>query len=655
MKLGPLYFFYRPKDKMMNTVNKDGSYQDLLAILAREKGYTKFDPRTLPSKQLLQYDSWVSSVVSLISNRIASVDYKFYDKTTNEEITSKNHSYASFTKPFLQPNDLMSFRWIKSFCQIQLDTCGMAMIYPARNALGQVWELWPLNMIDYIGFYVDYGSSNVFLPDIYYHFSILGKTFVFREQDLIILKYPHPRWPWAGCSPISLQARAVDLERYIEHYEKDFFQNSARPDFALTTEQTLDDDKANAIKERWRAIFNQNFHDVAVTDSGTTVVPLTFKNNDMQFVEMAGWTEDMILAAYHTNKAKLGQSGSVNRSSGVQLDIEWNENCIAPRLFIWDDTFTKKVLSSFNQRVVIRHDNPIPRDRQLETQEAKAYAGVPTLTPNEIRKNIHQVPAQKDGDRLLVPNTMVFLDRLDDLIDAQIKSRLQPKVAPGDKNPQEQHENDKPHLNPDGSDDRDNNPTEGRSADPESHLRDVWREEINEFLQNSTKNSFEFEIEKYITNLLTGTVKFILKYLNHESIDPPIAEEWIIPYSEKMNIEFKKTLLCDYDNKANKISWDKFIFNQGDSNPRLAKICNAGLRAAINYAKSLVISNHPELNKRWIIDRNICGHKGRVKEFVTKDNFSIGGQRIKFPGENFNLNCDCYLGIAENNFLQLEG
>ena len=47
-----------------------------------------------------------------------------------------------------------------------------------------------------------------------------------------------------------------------------FFKNSARIDFALTTDEAIDQEKADEIKERWKGKYQGTFHDVAVLDSG---------------------------------------------------------------------------------------------------------------------------------------------------------------------------------------------------------------------------------------------------------------------------------------------------------------------------------------------------------------------------------------------------
>jgi hypothetical protein len=43
----------------------------------------------------------------------------------------------------------------------------------------------------------------------------------------------------------------------------------------------------------------------------------------------------------------------------------------------------------------------------------------------------------------------------------------------------------------------------------------------------------------------------------------------------------------------------------------------------------------------WVVNSNECGHKGRIKEMTTYDNFEIGVTKIRFPGEILSFGCDC--------------
>lgn len=633
MKIGPFEINWRRK-----------TYNELSAMIAREKG-VYFDPRTSPTKQLSEYKSWTSSCVSLIKDRVASIPYKFYRKDTGEEINTNIHSYRVFSKPFISPNPLMSFRFIKSFCQIQLDLCGMSMIYKARNQLGQVWELWPLNMNYFMGAYDSGGSvidssSNLLQGNVYYVFDINGNRYSFGLDEVILLMYPHPTSLFIGASPIQQQAYAVDTQHYIEVYERDFFANSARVDMVLTTDAQIDQNKAQEIKDRWLEKYRGNYHDVAVLDSGLTPTPMKWTNKDFEFMSLANWTKEMICAAYRVPLAKLGLSGSDNRQNAVYVDINFNRECIAPRLAIWDDELTKEVVSQFDPRIEVRHDDPIPRDRQLEVQEGRIYlAGFPTMTPNEFRKKVHNLPPIKDGgDELYVPSSFVPLSKLEEVIN---NSTAQAQ-DPNDTDPT-RHDGDEPHANPDESDDRDDNPTPGRSLQfslekdviVESIFRTVWFSSFDKFINSINENVELLNFMEFTKLMCTTTVNSYLSFYKDICSVNCSIEDWVLDFSSKIASDIYKTL-----NTIEFSDWPE----QFDSNPRIAKICNSAIRSCINYSKFLIL-DFCDCDKRWVINSNECGHKGRIKTFVTKDSFFIGNTRQRFPGELLNFSCDCTISI----------
>jgi HK97 family phage portal protein len=643
MRIGPFELNFIP--------DKRKGYNQLVQIMEREKKSSAEDPKISPKKQLNEYRSWVSSSISLISDRVSTLPYKFYRKDTEEEIKPNIHSYKTFSKPFLQPNPLMSFRFIKAWCQVQLDLCGMACIYKAKNMLGQIWELWPLNMNDFMGIVDKKGMpiefiTDVLPKDVFYVFQIGGKQYTFSNFELVILNYPHPYRSYYGASPIQSQAYSIDTQKYIEIYERDFFYNSARVDMVLVTDQEVNVDKADEIKQRWREKYSWGaggkFHDITVLGSGLKPEPLKFTNKDFEFMNLAGWTKDMVLSAYRINPAKLGNTEKVNRSTSVQVDIDFNRDCIQPRILQWDEELNKEILSTFDPRVEIRHDNPIPRDRLIEVQETRVFlAGVPALTPDEMRKQKFKLGSVEGGDDLIVSSTMIPLSMLKKYWNAKIKQMSQQQNRPNMQSPTDpsRGENDKPNLNPDGSDDRDDNPTPGRSF--EGFLKKFWLDsfERNELVFFDKKTTILF-----FKSLIKSAMFTMNKYCGIE-LD---SDNWIDSYSEKAGMEYYLTLWKQSEKDNFKLNSDElkiqYIKDQRNSNPRLAKICNSSLKSCINYMRFKYLDKY-NLSKFWIIDSNNCGHKGRIKEFKTETNFKIGDSDIRFPGETFNLNCDCMIGI----------
>ena len=641
MRIGPFEINWR----------RGKTWSQLDSIIQRENGGKVIALKTNPKQQLESYKSWVYSCVSLISDRVSTLPYSFYNKDTSEELSTKNKGYKIFTKPFTYPNDLMSFRFIKGFCQIQLDLCGMACIYKAKNKLGQVWELWPLNMNDFLKVETNGSLIN---PQVKYYFKTAGGSgwVDFDINELIVINYNHPTNPWNGMSPIQSQAYAADIDTYVEVYERDFFKNSARIDFALTTDAQLDQGKADELKSRWIEKYRGSFHDVAVLDSGLKPIPLKYTNRDFEFLNLAEWSKEKILGCYRVPSSKLGSTDS-NRAGSVYSDISFNRESIQPRLTLWDEEMTMGICASFDDRLEIRHQNPIPRDRQIELQEGKAYlAGMPTLTINEFRNKTHNLSSVSNGDRIVLKtgSNYIFLDELDKI---PLKDRIgiSPPANDGDRD----RDDEEPHTNPDGTDDRDDNPTDGRSISPgENKLieekysfkdfyslmnksRPLWNQMIFDALKDIDSSNIENQLNIILIECLTATIDVLFSYYGSKTIAQVDANEWVMGIANKTSSEYAKTL---FKNPKWEEDWKTYFVEQFNSNPRLSKIINALLKSCINYTKWLLLTNKG-MEIEWVVNSNECGHKGRLKEMTTFDTFEIGVTKIRFPGEVLNFNCDC--------------
>ena len=612
------------------------SYQELEAIINRTKGGTFKSLKTNRKDQLGEYSSWVYSCVSLISDRVSTLPFEFYDKRDKSKLSPKSKGYASFTKPFLNPNPIMSLRFIKAFCQIQFELCGMACIYKSVNRLGQVWELWPLNMNDL--FDIKVNNSDLTNPSVKYIFHIDNREFVFDQSELLILHNPNPNSQFMPMSPIQAQAYSVDIEKYVEVYERDFFKNSARIDMALMTDEDLTPTKAEEIKQRWKAKFSGVFHDVAVLDKGLTPIPLKFTNKDFEFLNLAGWTKEKIIGAYRVPVSKLGSS-DINRSGAVIADIAFNREAIQPKMVLWDEEFNSGILSTFNPNVEIRHTNPIPRDRELEVKEARTFlGGVPCKTINEFREFMNDPPVDH-GDEILIPSGWMRLSDIGKAINSD-----DPNSGNDSATDPLRHDDDEPHLNPDGSDDRDESPTEGRSFDDfhslELSARGVWNKHLALIVLGSTKDNIEktsYVGFDYLVEMTTGT---LLKYFGSEGLKIN-KSDWINPIAKTAAKEIKQTLLsnpkCEVD------EWSCYVKDQFDQNIRISKIVNSMIKATINYAKNCVIESKG-LKKVWIVGGNECGHRGKVKSFESLDTFEVAATKMKFPCQltgKLNFTCDC--------------
>jgi len=246
--------------------------------------------------------------------------------------------------------------------------------------------------------------------------------------------------------------------------------------------------------------------------------------------------------------------------------------------------------------------------------------------------------ATADADELIVPSTFIPISMLKTMWKAKIKQMNAPKPNLQSGTDPNRHDGDTPHLRPDGGDNRDELPTEGRSL--EDYLKKYWFDSFNE-------NKLLFYTSQTTYLFFKSSIRTFVEMVNKKTGMNLDNDDWIDTYSEKISKEFYNTLWKESETKNIYTGTDynedrdKYINNQINSNPRLAKICNSTLRSCINYIRFKYL-DEAKLKKVWVVNSNVCGHKGRIKVFETDSLFKIGDSDIRFPGETFNLNCRIY-------------
>jgi HK97 family phage portal protein len=87
-----------------------------------------------------------------------------------------------------------------------------------------------------------------------------------------------------GLSPIGHARQSIGLGLAAERYAAKFFGESAIPSGILTTDQDIKHDRAEQLKERWKARHQGN-RDIAVLGSGARFQAITIAPEEAQFLE----------------------------------------------------------------------------------------------------------------------------------------------------------------------------------------------------------------------------------------------------------------------------------------------------------------------------------------------------------------------------------
>lgn len=364
-------------------------------------GFFGFTVLGSTKKQLMAYQGWVYNAVEVIKRRYISVPFELVVKRGGDEETIEEHVFLDLWK---QPNPNMTGRDLKQIISLHMDLTGKFFGLIVENSLGRPAEIWPLPPQNFLGLNLD-GQGAIAT----FEFSDEGgQKRVFSRDEIIYLWYPHPLSFLHGASPIQAQAHAYDIDLAVRVYQRSFFQNSARPDMVLQTEQKLFPEDAERLLTRWKQKHQgaERAFEPAILDQGLTAQPLTVSAKDFEFMALAGWTKDNLLAAYNVPEGKLGLVKDVNKANSLGIDITFNSECILPRFDLFDDKFTASVMIRYDSSLELRHKNPVPRDIEFEHKRDMEEMDRGALTINEHRKTRGYDPLE-GGDVGRIPMSQI--------------------------------------------------------------------------------------------------------------------------------------------------------------------------------------------------------------------------------------------------------
>jgi len=162
---------------------------------------------------------------------------------------------------------------------------GNGYLQKIRDGAKQIRELWPISadrvQVDRERPYEGNPSGKVF-------WATDDWGTVWRLTPYEVLHIPGLGYDGlTGCSPVRMAAQGIGLAQAAEKSAARLFGTGNMLGGVLQTEQRLDPDQAERLKQRWKAKMSgvHNSHEVAVLDSGASFKPVTMPNTDAQFLE----------------------------------------------------------------------------------------------------------------------------------------------------------------------------------------------------------------------------------------------------------------------------------------------------------------------------------------------------------------------------------
>lgn len=125
-----------------------------------------------------------------------------------------------------------------------------------------------------------------------------GDPYTLLPDEFVHFKFYNPRDPWRGLSPFIAARLSMKIDRNARTWAEDFFESSARPDFAVMTPQGTTKSERNDILAEVLALYRGTQNGAIVLEQGVTdIKPLSFAPKDIDFTAQREMSRDEVGAA----------------------------------------------------------------------------------------------------------------------------------------------------------------------------------------------------------------------------------------------------------------------------------------------------------------------------------------------------------------------
>lgn len=352
------------------------------------------------------YVSWVYANITVIAEQVADINFELYQLvgTGGKEQLDvvPQHDVLDL---LLRVNDYQTKWDLIYLWTYYMLSCGEAVWYLVGRTTpnAKPTEIWTLRP-DYIKVIPGDLSKNEMVAR--YEYRIPGKPMVtFQPSEILFFKMPNPLNNYRGYGVVEAAAADIAIDEAATNYNKRFFENYARPEGVLQTDQKLDEDIIDRLSTRWSTRFkgSDNAGKTAVLEQGLDYKIIQQTAKDMDFLNQQSWTRDKIMALFKNSRVALGITENVNRANAEASENVWLKHNIKPKMQRLVDSLNEFLVPIYGSNLILGFTDPLPETQELKIAEYSA--GIDKwLTRNEVRQREGLDPVQ-GGDSLYVAFT----------------------------------------------------------------------------------------------------------------------------------------------------------------------------------------------------------------------------------------------------------
>jgi HK97 family phage portal protein len=306
---------------------------------------------------------------------------------------------------------------------VNLALTGNAYTWKVRSRQEKVVELWPLRPdeieIAYDPTFDPRGKLRYdWRPVSTGGFTGKGGPWHFKSSSILHLRLPSPLSPVFGQGPVRPSHDDILADQQAKRTTLSWLANDGVPAGVLQTDQTLTQDQAELIKERWREshVGPDRRGKVAVLGAGTKFVPIVVTPKDIEWLNQRKLSRAGILTAFGVPPIYAGMEGENFANRKEQRMLFWQDT-IRPKLRLIEAQLTEFLMRDFDPEYVwVFDENKVDAfiDLIAGRMDAAVTAADPMtriMKPYEVRQRLLGIEERYEGDdKWFVPTSLVTDD-----------------------------------------------------------------------------------------------------------------------------------------------------------------------------------------------------------------------------------------------------
>lgn len=229
-----------------------------------------------------------------------------------------------------------------------------------------------------------------------YTYRVGSETMEMAVADVVNIRRPSLANNAAGSSPLFSASLEVDADLQAAVWNKFIIENGAEPSGVLETEQEIDDESFERVREQWEARHAgaSNAGKTAILEKGLKYNKISQSQKELDFVESRKFNRDTILTLLGVPTSLINDTA--NRANAETAERTFNKETIEPTIRLIVDQLNEFLIPQFDENLWLSFAPVVSDD--AETMRADHVAGINNwLTPNEVRAE-RNLPPLEGGD-----------------------------------------------------------------------------------------------------------------------------------------------------------------------------------------------------------------------------------------------------------------